>query len=171
MKNNWLMWMIVLIVVLGVGYAGYKYLKKSGGYGAMVPSRTMTYVYVTPTAAALSSGPMGTSPSTVIVKTITSSTLGTYATDPKGMTLYVFSKDSTGVSNCNDGCRTTWPPYPAVSTSTGGTLQANVSLVKRSDGTSQYAWAGKPLYYYAGDKAPGDSNGQGIGGVWFVAKP
>ncbi len=165
MKNNYLMWLVILVVVLGVGYAGYKYMKSSGGYGA-TPSQTLTYTTPTeatsPAASVVATG-------SEIVKTMTSATLGSYATDPKGMTLYTYSKDTAGVSNCTGNCATNWPPYLAAST--GGTLPANMTLVKRADGTWQYAWAGKPLYFYISDKAAGDTTGEGIGGVWYVAKP
>lgn len=163
MKKNWALWLIALIIVLSVGYAGYKYTQSGVGNGAVVPTPIMT------STPATASPQVTATAGAEFIKTKSSSTLGAYLTDPKGMTLYIFTKDAPNVSNCNDGCATTWPPYLAPSN--GGTLPADITVFKRNEGTWQYAWAGKPLYYYAGDKAPGDTTGQGIGGIWFVAKP
>ena len=44
-------------------------------------------------------------------------------------------------------------------------------MISRDDGREQVTYNGLPLYYFANDKAPGDTKGQGVGGVWFVAAP
>ncbi|MBI4973845.1 hypothetical protein HZC27_04515 [Candidatus Roizmanbacteria bacterium] len=79
--------------------------------------------------------------------TKTDSAKGTYMTDVRGMALYIFDKDKPGISNCYDKCAIAWPPYVNGATA-GPTLPLNVTLVKRTDGTMQYAWKGMPLYYY-----------------------
>ena len=90
-------------------------------------------------------------------------------TDPKGMTLYTFANDKSGMSNCTAGkCLQNWPPYSA-STQTG-TFPENITVIKRPDGTLQYAWKGMPLYYFIKDKDSGDSYGNGVASVWSVVK-
>lgn len=85
-----------------------------------------------------------------------------------GMTLYTFDKDSSGVSNCYDSCADSWPPYlvEAGAAEPG----AGFTQIARRDGTTQWAKDGAPLYFWVGDTAPGDTNGDGVGGVWHVAK-
>ena len=85
-----------------------------------------------------------------------------------GMTLYTFDKDSAGKSNCYDNCAASWPPYlVAAGTDLSGD---GFSSVERSDGTQQWAKDGAPLYFWAGDAEPGDTNGDGVGGVWHIVK-
>ncbi|WP_342078342.1 hypothetical protein [Yoonia sp. SS1-5] len=86
---------------------------------------------------------------------------------PNGMTLYTFDKDSAGTSNCYDSCAVSWPPYLAQA---GAAAPAGFSIIERRDGTSQWAKGGEPLYFWQGDSAPGDTNGDGVGGVWHVAR-
>lgn len=90
-------------------------------------------------------------------------------TDPKGMTLYTFAKDTTNVSNCTGVCLQKWPPY-VVNGQAPSNLEAGLSTFKRTDGSMQYTWKGMPLYYYFGDKKPGEITGDGVAGVWHVAK-
>ena len=91
------------------------------------------------------------------------------AAEANGMTLYTFRQDTPGTSNCYDGCATSWPPFLAAD---GALAEAGFGLVTRRDGTLQWAdAAGMPLYFWAGDAAPGDATGDGVGGVWDVARP
>jgi predicted lipoprotein with Yx(FWY)xxD motif len=96
------------------------------------------------------------------------STLGDVLVAENGMTLYVFAKDTAGVSNCNDDCAVKWPPLMAAD---GAAAEGGLSVIERADGTSQWAMNGMPLYFWAGDKAVGDTTGDGVGGVWSVARP
>ncbi len=93
--------------------------------------------------------------------------LGTTFAQAEGMTLYTFDKDSGGTSSCYDDCATNWPPYLAKE---GESLGEGWAMVARTDGTQQWAYDGKPVYYYAGDKKPGDATGDGKGGVWHMLK-
>jgi predicted lipoprotein with Yx(FWY)xxD motif len=91
---------------------------------------------------------------------------GEVLTDAEGFTLYVFTNDTPGVSNCNDPCSSTWPPVAAdeqVAFDAG-----RLAGIERADGSPQLALDGLPLYTYAGDVGPGEVNGQEIGGVWFA---
>ncbi|WP_329459423.1 SCO0930 family lipoprotein [Streptomyces sp. NBC_01497] len=93
--------------------------------------------------------------------------------DGRGMTLYVFDKDTTpGTSACTGDCATLWPPVPADNvTVSQGLNQDLLGSLTRTDGTKQLTLAGKPLYYYAKDTKPGDTKGQGVGGVWYASAP
>jgi predicted lipoprotein with Yx(FWY)xxD motif len=101
--------------------------------------------------------------------------LGSFLVDSQGMTLYIFKSDTSGVSNCGADCASAWPPLTA-ETANGGVvlkegpgLTGKLSVISRSDGKKQATYNGWPLYHFSGDKNPRDTNGQGIGGLWFVA--
>ena len=89
----------------------------------------------------------------------------TVVTGDGGMTLYTFDRDAEGKSACYDDCARNWPPYLGSSDEDKG---EGWTLVERNDGALQWAYDGKPLYYYAGDKAAGETTGDGRGGVWHV---
>lgn len=99
-------------------------------------------------------------------------TLGMALTGEDGKTLYVFGKDSTGTSACSGTCASNWPPFTldaGESAVAGSGVTGTISTIQRADGTTQVAINGHPLYYFSGDKAAGDANGEGISGVWFAA--
>ena len=87
-----------------------------------------------------------------------------------GMTLYTFDKDAagSGKSVCNGPCATNWPPLFAMD---GDTASGDYSIVARDDGKKQWAFKGKPLYFWIKDQKAGDKTGDGVNGVWRVAKP
>lgn len=89
-----------------------------------------------------------------------------------GKTLYVLTKDTGGNSTCTTGaCATTWPALKGdgSTVNAGSGVTGTFATATWADGTKQVTHNGQPLYYYSGDAAPGDSNGQGTGGVWFIA--
>jgi predicted lipoprotein with Yx(FWY)xxD motif len=86
-----------------------------------------------------------------------------------GMTLYTFDKDSGGKSACNGPCATNWPPLMAAD---GDQASGDWSIVTRDDGKKQWAYKGKPLYFWAKDAKPGDATGDGmLNNAWHAAKP
>ena len=90
-------------------------------------------------------------------------------TDHKGMTLYTFAKDSAGKSVCNDKCAANWPPLMAEA---GDKSMGDWTVIKRDDGSMQWAYQGMPLYTFVMDKKAGDMTGDGkMDGAWKVAKP
>lgn len=98
--------------------------------------------------------------------------VGKFLTDAKGMTLYIFKKDSPGKSACAGPCVEKWPLYSRDKVSAPeGVNAGDFTAVAREDGKKQTAYKGMPLYYFVGDKKPGDVTGQGMGGVWYVANP
>jgi predicted lipoprotein with Yx(FWY)xxD motif len=88
-----------------------------------------------------------------------------------GMTLYVFKNDTDGTSTCTGDCATTWPPFlgDGSQVNAGDGVTGTFGTTTRDDGSKQITHGGSPLYYYSGDKAAGDSKGEGIGGVWSIA--
>jgi predicted lipoprotein with Yx(FWY)xxD motif len=108
--------------------------------------------------------------------TATSTSLGKIVTDSRGRTLYRFAKDTGGKSMCAGACSTNWPPYTASSKPAAGSgvTAGAISLVKRADGAKQVTLNGHPLYYFRGDQAAGQLNGQGVnefGAKWFAVAP
>jgi predicted lipoprotein with Yx(FWY)xxD motif len=89
----------------------------------------------------------------------------TVLTAQNGMTLYVFDKDKDGRSACYDKCAENGPPYIGTA---DDKLPAKWKLVKRTDGTTQWSYNGKPVYFFKEDLAAGDANGDGKGGVWHI---
>lgn len=87
-------------------------------------------------------------------------------TDANGMTLYTFAKDTPGVSNCYDDCAVKWPPLFAADDAKD---EGEFTVVTRKDGTKMWAHEGWPLYLWINDKAPGDTTGDMVGGVWHTA--
>ncbi|WP_239337140.1 hypothetical protein [Frankia sp. CiP3] len=101
---------------------------------------------------------------------IADSSLGPILTDQDGRTLYAFAEDKNGTSTCTGQCVATWPALvsrtPVVAGT--GTDKGLLSQVTRAEGTNQAVYGDWPLYLYVGDMGPGDVDGQGVDGVWFV---
>ncbi len=158
-------WVFIYVVIGGIiyGLIYYFVLAKNGGY-----SNNQQYPS---SQTQQSSAPIATQSGANISNNIymqkTDSSVGSYMTDLKGMTLYTFDKDTAGVSNCYADCVKAWPIYSADATVQ---LPENITIVKRTDGTNQYAYKGMPLYYYATDVKPGDITGDNVGKVWHIVK-
>ncbi|MBB4867224.1 putative lipoprotein with Yx(FWY)xxD motif [Pseudomonas nitritireducens] len=88
--------------------------------------------------------------------------------DAKGMTLYTYDKDSGGKSACAGQCAENWPPLSA---GADAKAMGDWTVIKRDDGTHQWAYKGKPLYTFVKDMAAGDMSGEGKMGAWHMAKP
>ena len=91
-------------------------------------------------------------------------------TGANGMTLYTFDKDAagSGKSLCNGPCANNWPPLYAMD---GDAANGDYSIIMRDDGKKQWAFKGKPLYYWSKDQKPGERAGEGFNNVWHAAKP
>jgi predicted lipoprotein with Yx(FWY)xxD motif len=89
------------------------------------------------------------------------------------MTLYIFTKDTADKSNCNAGCLANWPPFLAEGTPTlgQGVDKSLVGSTTTTDGRTIVTYNHMPLYYYIQDTKAGDTNGQGVGSVWYVIAP
>lgn len=126
---------------------------------------------------AQSGGSQAASPTPTPTPTLmvaTDARLGNHLVDGSGRSLYYFAKDvpaggaRAAVSNCNAGCLPIWPIFDAGSVVAQGIDAADIGEITRSDGSKQTTYRGFPLYYYAGDTAAGDTNGEGISGIWYV---
>ncbi len=113
-----------------------------------------------------SSGAMSSSTANLIkVKT----SIGPVLADAKGFTLYWYAKDTRMSSACTGSCATAWPPLAGTAmASMGVRLTGKLGAISRSNGIQQATYKGHPLYLYAGDTAPGQVKGNGLGGVWHV---
>jgi predicted lipoprotein with Yx(FWY)xxD motif len=95
--------------------------------------------------------------------------------DGRGRALYAFTRDPSGESVCTGDCAAAWPPYVARGRLRAGkgARQALLGTVKRPEGTRQVAYGGRPLYYYVGDREPGQVLCQDVvefGGTWLVLR-
>lgn len=104
---------------------------------------------------------------------VRSTSLGDVLVDATGRTLYLFTPDTGGTSTCYGQCATAWPPLLTSGTPVAGSgVDASLlGTTTRTDGSVQVTYAGHPLYYFAKDSAPGQTNGEGVGGVWYAVSP
>ena len=128
-----------------------------------------------PTAVPATAAPAATTASTtggkpVALQLVKNDTLGTFLADGDGNTLYMYTKDTKGTSNCYDNCAKAWPPLIAADKPTlqTGVMDSLIATTQRKDGSAQVTYNGWPLYYYAKDTKPGDTVGQAVGKVWWV---
>jgi predicted lipoprotein with Yx(FWY)xxD motif len=100
---------------------------------------------------------------------IATTDLGDVVVDGEGRTLYGFTPDEgQAAPTCNDSCAETWPPVTGEATAGAGIDDSKISTTTRADGSTQVKYGEFPLYWFSGDSAAGDTNGQGIGEKWFV---
>ncbi len=131
------------------------------------PAPASTQVKSTPAAsAARARGPK--------IKVV-SSDYGRILADGHGKALYLFTADKGKASNCSGDCATAWPPYIVKRKPTGvsGAKPGKVGTTRRDDGKRQATYAGHPVYYYEGDKEPGQVLCQAVnefGGYWYVLR-
>lgn len=138
-----------------------------GGTGASTrPSTAVS----TPAAAtpARSSAPASMAAGEIVLA-IATTDLGDVVVDGDGRTLYAFTPDEGQAEpTCNDSCAETWPPVVGEATAGDGIDDSKISTATRADGSTQVKYGDWPLYWFSGDSAAGDINGQGVGGKWFV---
>jgi predicted lipoprotein with Yx(FWY)xxD motif len=114
------------------------------------------------------------------VKLSTSTTLGSYLSDKDGRALYSFALDANGQASCSGGCEAVWPPFYVDNLTAdklgSGLLSADFGTITASSGKKQLTYKGWPLYHFAPMangtlETSGGTAGDGVNGVWFVAKP
>ena len=128
------------------------------------------------TAAPATAAPGTTVPATGLVLAVrTDATAGPVVTGKDGLSLYVFTKDTTpGSSACNGDCAGSWPPLTVAAAgdvTAGAGVTGTLGTITRTDGKLQVTLGGAPLYYFAGDAAAGDIKGQKLNDVWYLASP
>jgi predicted lipoprotein with Yx(FWY)xxD motif len=146
------------------------YVAGGAGLSALAATLGLTLANSSSSASAVTAAPT----STVVEARNTS--LGQILVDAQGRTLYLFALDDRAASTCTGSCASVWPPVPVTGTPTasGGAQAADVSVITGSNGVQQLAYAGHPLYYFAGDSKPGQTRGQAIdefGAKWYVLNP
>ena len=102
--------------------------------------------------------------------------LGNILVDGRGLSLYLFEADRGSTSVCDGQCARFWPPLLTNGSpvAVAGANSMLLGTTSRSDGTLEVTYAGHPLYFYVGDRRPGDTTGEGInafGGGWDVLAP
>ncbi len=184
MKTSTIIWIIIVLVVIGGGWYWYS---TQGTPTAAVPSTAMG-TNDSPNQGNLGQPTSGTVQqpgadgqedlvigSNLALGTDASTKLGTYLIGYTGMTVYTYAKDTGSMSTCYGTCATNWPPYIVAPNDHINNLKLGVNgktgTTVRTDGQLQLTYNGHPLYFYIGDKTGSDTNGQGIGGVWYVVKP
>jgi predicted lipoprotein with Yx(FWY)xxD motif len=141
--------------------------------GSSSSSSTSTTGSAYPSTSTPKSSPRPTSASVVGT---TTGPLGTFLVDSQGRALYLFNADHGAQSTCNGACATAWPPLTTSGMpKVGGKARSSLlGTTKRANGTTEVTYAGHPLYTFAGDSAPGQTNGQGsaaFGAPWWVVSP
>ena len=147
--------------------------------GACGTSSTIAGVPSPAPAAAPAAAPAPAAPAGPALTASPTAALGTVVVDGTGYTLYRFDKDKPkpSKSNCNGSCATQWPPVLVASADEAKAVKLDgvdagaVGTVKRADGKLQLTIGGWPVYRYSGDKASGETTGQGVGKVWFAVTP
>jgi predicted lipoprotein with Yx(FWY)xxD motif len=129
-----------------------------------------------PAASAPAGGSPASAPATGTVITTHAGSAGAFLTGGSGRAVYLWAKDGMNMSACSGACAQAWPPVPATGalTATGGAKASDLGTITRSDGTKQATYDGHPLYYFAGDSAAGQANGQGsdnFGAKWWLVAP
>jgi predicted lipoprotein with Yx(FWY)xxD motif len=136
-------------------------LAACGSSGSKTKTTATTTASTTATTAAASGAAINTA----------QTGLGTVLVNAQGRTLYHRTNESATNIVCTGQCASTWPPVTVPSgqkPQAGAGVTGNLTVVNRPDGTQQAAINGQPLYMYSGDSKAGDTNGQGIGGIWFA---
>jgi predicted lipoprotein with Yx(FWY)xxD motif len=131
----------------------------------ILAAATMALAFASSTAASSQAAP------TLIVR---SSSFGKVLFDGRGFVLYAFTKDR-GRSACSGACAKAWPPYVVRGGVRAGVgvKQSVLGVVRRANGARQVTYAGRPLYYYVGDRRPGQilcQNVSEFGGLWLVVR-
>jgi predicted lipoprotein with Yx(FWY)xxD motif len=135
--------------------------------------RTLILITVFAAALALAGSAMSQSRSTVTAR---SSSYGRILFDGRGFALYAFTKDTARRSNCSGACAKAWPPFivGGRASAAAGVKSSLLGTVRRGDGRLQATYAGRPLYYYIGDRRRGQvlcQNVSEFGGLWLVVRP
>ena len=169
----WIVGIPIFIAACGAPgglYGGAPAATTAPSAAGAAPSATAPAATLAPTAAP------PTAPANVLATQ--NARLGTILTDAQGRTLYYFLPERGGNVVCSSSaCTTYWPPSLSAggANPTGGAgVTGQLSLIVRGEGAQQLAYNTWPLYTFAGDKAPGQTSGQGVvafGGKWLVATP
>ena len=140
-----------------------------------MPMRLFIFISVAVAALAVSGTPMAAEQAAPTL-TVHSSSFGNVLFDGRGFVLYAFTKDPRGRSACSGACAKAWPPYVVRSqVRAGAGVKASLlGTIRRANGSRQVTYAGRPLYFYVGDKKPRQilcQNVSEFGGLWLIVRP
>jgi predicted lipoprotein with Yx(FWY)xxD motif len=173
MKTSSIVWTVIIVVVVVAGgiYLWTMSQNPSSMPYAAAPSSTTQTASTTPTSSP--SGPTSQPVILITLRNATKAGVGTYLVAANGMTLYTYSGDSSGVSNCTGQCAAAWPPYTvnaetANAHAVGAGINGTMGTIMRADGSLQVTYNGMPLYFWSQDSKPGDTTGNGVGGFAVV---
>ena len=168
------------VLAVGVATAGASNAAFNPAYGpeptdpaepAAVAAATETTAAATEGTAAAAEGTAAAMDPNALVHFV-ESPLGTILVDQEGFTLYAFLNDTDGESSCTGDCLANWPAVVVEGDLNVGSLDpAKFSTVENAEAGTMLKMGDWPLYRFAGDAAPGDVNGQGVGEVWYVVGP
>ncbi len=134
----------------------------SGGYGSSGGAASASTATAAAPAATAGSG---------VTLALAGDPAHLHLVGPTGHALYVYARDTAGTSNCSGGCAQNWPPLEVTGApSAASGVAGKLGTIARADGDRQVTLDGMPLYYYAGDAQAGQTSGDGVGGVWSLAR-
>ena len=166
---------LLVVITLGVAACSSGGATPSPTTAAVAPPSSAASAGAAASASAEASASEEASGEEYRIEVATSPTLGKYLTGEDGKTLYTFKKDTTpNQSVCTGDCASKWPPFTLdedEKAEAGDGVTGKIATFDRPDGKKQVSYNGQPLYYFSGDAKAGDTNGQGVLNIWFVATP
>lgn len=163
--------LLVALLAAGVVAAGC-----TGGGTASSPTAAGSPTTAPPPSAIASRDASASPAPDALVIRVADNPAGRIVVDGAGRSLYLFTRDTqgSGKSVCQGDCAASWPPLlagAAAPAAAGDGITGTLGTATRDDGSLQVTLGGWPLYYFAGDAAAGDANGQGVNDAWWLVAP
>lgn len=161
---------------LSIGLSAFALAALLSGCGGGATTTTPTSAAPATSAPAETSAPATSAPASMgaAVLSVGQSKAGQIVVADQGLSVYYFTKDTkdSGTSACTGDCLVAWPPVTSTTaTPTVNGVTGKIGTIPTADGKMQVTINGMPIYYSAKDQGPGDINGQGVGGVWYLVSP
>ena len=159
---------------LSIGLSAFALAALLSGCGGSATTTTSTPAAPATSASTPAESPSPTASASAAVLTVAESKAGQIVVADKGLSVYYFTKNTkdSGTSACTGDCLVAWPPVTTTSaTPTVEGVTGTIGTIQTADGKMQVTINGMPIYYSAKDQGPGDINGQGVGGVWYLVSP
>jgi predicted lipoprotein with Yx(FWY)xxD motif len=161
---------------LSIGLSAFALAALLSGCGGGATTTTPTSAAPATSAPAETSAPATSAPASMgaAVLSVGQSKAGQIVVADQGLSVYYFTKDTkdSGTSACTGDCLVAWPPVTSTTaTPTVNGVTGKIGTIPTTDGKMQVTINGMPIYYSAKDQGPGDINGQGVGGVWYLVSP
>jgi len=163
--------LVIMAAVIGLMMVAAACSSKGYGTSSSSTSTTKASGSASPYGAGAASSTTTVASGSKNALSIATTSLGPVVVDSSGRTLYLYEKDTGSTPTCTGPCAKAWPAATVSGTpSSSADITATVTVATAADGSTQLVLNGHPLYRYAADTAPGDVNGQNVGGVWFAVK-